>query len=268
MTPKRWIAGWMPIVLGLVACGQRGPAVEVPAAAAARPAQDERSEVRIEKNREALKQDEAEVVIHTPVFHGIADPAVLERLQASIDAGVREVTGYSPGEWKTSGDDWLREIDYAVTYNAHGLLSLAFSVSGSGAYPSTHQAYVVADLGTGRRLTARDLFKPASLEELAAKVDRLRLAEVEKDLREHRAHLEEDTAEGDLTATMELARQSFFVVEDLDTFRLEDKGVTFVYDFGFPHVIQALEPSGEYFLSYEELRPYFNPEGPLARLPP
>jgi len=60
--------------------------------------------------------------------------------------------------------------------------------------------------------------------------------------------------------------QSRFGVENLDTFRLDDKGVTFVYDFEFPHVSEALEPAGEYFLSYEELRPYINPEGPLARL--
>ena len=40
--------------------------------------------------------------------------------------------------------------------------------------------------------------------------------------------------------TMEPAVESRFGVENLDTFRLDDKGVTFVYDFGFPHVSQAL----------------------------
>lgn len=44
--------------------------------------------------------------------------------------------------------------------------------------PSQMEAYVVADLKTGRRLIAKDLFR--SQEELAAKVDRLRAAAVEK----------------------------------------------------------------------------------------
>lgn len=29
---------------------------------------------------------------------------------------------------------------------------------------------------------------------------------------------------------------------------------------------QALEPSGEYFLTWKELRPFVNPQGPLARI--
>lgn len=252
MRPKCWVAGWMLMVLGLAACGQGAPAAEA-------------RQVRIEKKREVLKAGEREAVIHTPAFHGIADPAVFRTLQETIASGVRDVTGSSPEEWKASGGDWLTEIDYQVTYNRHDLLSLVYVVAGVGAYPDQMEAYVVADLKTGRRLTAKDLFK--SRDELAAKVERMRAAAVEKAAQEHRAHLKDyDMTEEDLASALEPAKQSRFGVEHLDTFRLDDKGVTFVYDFGFPHVIQALEPSGEYFLSYEELRPYVNPEGPLARL--
>jgi hypothetical protein len=255
MRPKCWVAGWMlMMVLGLVACDQGAPA--------------EAREVRIEKKREVLK-GLRQAVIHTPVFHGIEDPAVLKTLQESIASGVRDSTGSSPEEWtkewKAEGGGWLTEIDYQVAYNRHDLLSLVYVVAGMGPYPDQTEAYIVADLKTGRRLAATDLFK--SQEELAAKVDRMRAAAVEKTLQEHRVHLKEmEMTEEDLAATMEPAVQSRFGVENLDTFRLDDKGVTFVYDFGFPHVNQALEPSGEYFLSYEELRPYINPEGPLARV--
>jgi hypothetical protein len=147
---------------------------------------------------------------------------------------------------------------------------VACVVAGMGAYPDQMEVYVVADLKTGRRLTAKDLFK--AQEELAAKVNRMRAAAVEKALQKHRLNLKENPdpmdpmREEDLMATMEQAKQSRFGVENLDTFRLEDKGITFVYDFGYPHVNEALEPSGEYFLSYEELRPYVNSEGPLAPL--
>ena len=266
MRPKLMVAGWMLTVLGLVACGKGAPTVEAPAATPPAAAAPKPAGVRIEKKTETLK---GEAVIHTPVFHGIADPAVLKTLQESIAAGVREATGSSPEEWKAEADaeedTWLSGIDYEVTYQRHDLLSLAYVVGGVGAYPDEMEAYIVADLKTGRRLAAKDLFK--SREELAAKVERMRAAAVEKAIEENRAYLKENQmTEEDLVAIMEPAMQSRFGVENLDIFRLDDKGVTFVYDFGFPHVSQALEPSGEYFLSYEELRPYINPEGPLARL--
>jgi hypothetical protein len=255
MRPKCWVAGWMLMVLGLIACG---PVVA--------------GNVRIEKKTEVLKSEAfggRKAVIHTPVFHGIKDPALLKRIQESIDAGVRDATESSPeewvNEWKAEGGGWLTDIDYRVTYDDRDLLSLVYVIGGLGAYPDETEICIVLDMKTGRRLAAKDLFK--SQEELAAKVERMRAAEVEKTLQEHRAHLKDmELTEELLTAIMEPAVQSRFGVENLDTFRIDDKGVTFVYDFEFPHVSEALEPSGEYFLSYEELRPYINPEGPLARL--
>jgi hypothetical protein len=224
--------------------------------------------VRIEDKTEVLKWVlEKEAVIHTPVFHGIKDPVVRKRLQESIAAGVREDTGSSPEEWKTEGDGWLTGIDYEVPYNRNGLLSLAYKIEGLGPYPDHMEAYVLLDLKTGRRLTAKDLFRAGLLQDLAAKVDRMRASAVEKAVKEHRVLLKEwEMTEEDLEVIMEPAKQSRFGVENLDRFRLGDKGITFVYDFDFPHVSEALEPVGEYFVSYKELRPFVKPEGPLARV--
>jgi hypothetical protein len=58
--------------------------------------------------------------------------------------------------------------------------------------------------------------------------------------------------------------QLSFTQENLDEFSVGDKGVTFLYDAGFPHVIQALEPDGRYFFSYALLRPHLKSTGPLA----
>jgi len=259
MRPKCWVAGWMLMILSLIACGEGAPAAEA-------------RQVRIEKKTELLKTDAMggrQAVINTPVFHGIKDPALLKEIQGSIAAVVRDASGSSPEEWvkewKEDGGGWLTEIDYQVTFHRHDLLSLAYVVGGLGAYPTEAEVSIVLDLKTGHRLTAKDLFK--SQEELAARVERMRAAAVEKAIQEHRAHLKEmEMTEEDLMSTMEPAKQMRFGAENLDTFLLDDKGVTFVYDFGFPHVSQALEPSGEYFLSYEELRSYINPEGPLARV--
>ena len=269
MRPKCWVAGWMLMVLGLAACGEETRPAPVPATPApplAAPAARPAGGLRIEKKTETLKREDREADIHYPVFSGLP-PAILKELEAS--AGLKAGTGSSLEEWKVEFQDssWLVEINYEVTYNRHDLLCLTYTIDGMGAHPSTSKDDLAADLKTGRRLAAKDLFKPASLAELAAEVDRLRVAAVEKAIQENRAYLEENgMTEEYLLETMEPAKQMRFEAENLDTFRLGDKGVTFVRDFEFPHVHQALEPVGEFFLSYEELRPYINPEGPLARL--
>jgi hypothetical protein len=51
---------------------------------------------------------------------------------------------------------------------------------------------------------------------------------------------------------------------DLDDFSISDKGVTFLYDAEFPHVVQAFQPVGQYFFSFAELKPYIKRSGPLA----
>jgi hypothetical protein len=55
-----------------------------------------------------------------------------------------------------------------------------------------------------------------------------------------------------------------FKRSNLDDFSISDKGLTFLYDAEFPHVVQALQPAGEYFFSYAELRPYIRREGLLG----
>jgi len=266
MRPKFWLAGWMLVTFGLVACDQGAPVAPAVPAPKPKPAVSKEIHLRIEKKTESLKREDREADIHYPVFSGLP-PAILKELEASI--GLKAGTGSSLEEWKAEFQDspWLVEVNYEVTWNRHDLLCLTYTIDGMGAHPSTSTADLAADLRTGRRLTAKDLFKPASLPELAAKVDPLRIAAIETAIQEYRPYLKESgMTEEYLLEAMEPARRRRFRVENLDTFRLDDRGVTFVRDFEFPHVHAALEPSGEYFLSYEELRPYVNPNGPLARV--
>ncbi len=54
-----------------------------------------------------------------------------------------------------------------------------------------------------------------------------------------------------------------FKSENLNDFSVGAKGVTFLYDAGYPHAIQASEPKGRYFFSYSELKPYIKSDGLL-----
>jgi hypothetical protein len=56
-----------------------------------------------------------------------------------------------------------------------------------------------------------------------------------------------------------------FEIENLDDFSVGRRGITFLYDAGFPHAIKAFEPQGKYFFTYSELKPYIKLEGLLGQ---
>ena len=56
-----------------------------------------------------------------------------------------------------------------------------------------------------------------------------------------------------------------FKPENLDEFQVGAKGLTFLYDAGYPHAIQAFEPTGRYFFNYSELKSYIKRDGLLGQ---
>jgi hypothetical protein len=210
--------------------------------------------IGIERKTATLKGPEKEAEIHYPVFKGVADKALPGKIQQA--AGLKAGTGSSLEEWKEEFKDssWLTEIDYEVTLNRHSLLSLTYTQDGVGAYPSSSSQSLAVDLRTGKAITPKDLFKPASLPALAVRVDKALQAAVKKARHEWGEDLE----------GFEEALNVRFTVASLSAFKLDERGVTFLYDFGFPHAALAAEPEEEYFLSYKELKPFIDEKGLLA----
>src|SRR5690349_3696105 len=83
----------------------------------------EAGSIGIEEKTETLKGPDKEADLHYPVFKGVADKALLGRIQQA--AGLKAGTGSSPEEWKQEFKDnpWLVEINYEVTLNRHSILS-------------------------------------------------------------------------------------------------------------------------------------------------
>jgi hypothetical protein len=54
--------------------------------------------------------------------------------------------------------------------------------------------------------------------------------------------------------------------DQVEKFSVSNRGVTFLYDYGFPHVSLALQPEGRYFFSWAELKPFLAPYGKIADL--
>ena len=69
----------------------------------------------------------------------------------------------------------------------------------------------------------------------------------------------------DIRISREAGEVQNFKIENLDDFSVGARGITFLYDAGYPHVIQAFEPEGKYFFSYAELKPYIKRDSILGQ---
>jgi hypothetical protein len=196
--------------------------------------------------------------IKVPVISGLSDARVLRRVQSILD--IKNVFDTSVAEYRK--DNWLQEFDYKVNYNQHHILDITFSQSGSGAYPDRQTKHFAINLKSGTVIKASDAFVPNQLIPLAGLVGtrfRAELAQILKDLAESKSDPE------DIRIATEAQEALEFKLSDIDDFSIGDKGVTFLYDAGYPHVIQAFEPEGRYFFSYAELKSYIKRDGPLGQ---
>ncbi len=198
-------------------------------------------------------------VVTYPVVSGLSDARVLRKVRAALD--LKNVFETSLVEYRQ--DAWLEELDFKVNYNKHHLLDITFWQTGSGAYPDTHREHFTVSLQTGDVLKAADVFEPGTLPALAGLAHEKLLEEVRGLVKA--VEDDKDIPAEEKASLKESLSALSFGVEDLDEFVVSDAGLTFLYDAGFPHVIQALEPDGEYFFSYARLGPYLKRTGPLGR---
>jgi len=189
----------------------------------------------------------------------LRDAAVLRRIRALFD--FKNIFGSSLKEYREEA--WLSEFSYVVNYNGNSLLDITFSQSGSAAYPDDHEKHFLINLKDGSVVKAAEAFASDKLHALAAAVDR----KLQNELRELQAENAKDTnVDAQDRESMKQAYENLkFDIANLDEFSLDRKGITFLYDAGFPHVIKALEPAGRYHFTFAELKPYIKPGGPLGQ---
>lgn len=165
----------------------------------------------------------------------------------------------SPNTGRTAG--WT-SFSYKVNFNKNGILDITFSQSGSGAYPDVQSRHFAINLKNGSIIKASDVFVASKLMELSATVNKKLQAELQEILK---SMLESNSDPEDIRTAREAKEPLEFKVENLDNFSVGNKGITFLYDAAYPHVIQAFEPNGRYFFSYSELKPYIKRDGPLGQ---
>jgi hypothetical protein len=159
-------------------------------------------------------------------------------------------------------DTWLDEFSYEVNHNANYLLDITFNQSGSAAYPDDQSKHFLINLKNGSVVKATDAFEVKAFPTLTAMANRKLQAELKQILQE----LKDSNSDPEDTRIAGEAQEPLeFKSENLEEFSISSKGVTFLYDAGYPHAIQAFQPNGKYFFTYAELKPYLRRDGPLGQ---
>lgn len=164
-----------------------------------------------------------------------------------------------------SGYDWLTEMSFKVNYNKNGILDISLTQEGVGAYPDGQTKNLVVDLKTGAQVKFDDVFVSDKKTEFAALVNQKLDAEKKEIIKEVETG---NFSDGDKEANDALKEQLQgleFTADTFDEFTIDDKGVTILYDAGFPHAIQAAQPDGRYFFAWTEIKPFIKSAGLLGR---
>lgn len=202
----------------------------------------------------AMSEDKKTFVVNYPKVSGVSK-ALATKIENTIS--YKNILNLNIVEEK-SEVQWLEQADFEVGYNQNWILSINLFIEGWGAYPSSASKNVVVNLKTGARVRPADVF--TNLTRLAAEVKK----QQQEEMKISRAEYKKDTENEDFDGSPYFDEANF-TVKNLEEFSVDAKGVTFSYDYGFPHVIQALQPNGTYSLTWKELKPYIRRGGLLAK---
>jgi len=153
---------------------------------------------------------------------------------------------------------WLEDANYEVIENSKDIFCIRLNIEGSAAYPSGSSKYIVLDPNAGIVATPSAVFtNEAGLAKMVNVELKKEIATASDEMKKDPETKDEDPAQ--------LFADHNFEINDLDGFSVTAKGVTFHYDYGFPHVIQALQPDGVFFFTWAQINSYLKPGGLLAR---
>jgi hypothetical protein len=154
---------------------------------------------------------------------------------------------------------WLEEADHKILYNKNGLLCAELWIEGTAAYPDGSIKYIVVDTRTGKRVLPGEVFIYINgLVDMVRKVQKKEIADAIVEIKSNKDWEEPEPER--------LFETSDFTMDNLKGFSIAEPGVTFHYDYGFPHVIQAMEPPGEYTFTWVQMKPYIRTNSVLGRL--
>lgn len=188
-----------------------------------------------------------------PVISGVGDEKIKQRIKRTIDYWKAFETTL---EENLDDYHWLTRLDFKVNYNRNGVLDIMLIMEGAGAYPDGFTKNLVVNIHTGNRIMIPDAFSDVGA--LLLLVDKAQKKEIDEAVADLKKERPDDAA-----TLHEMVSRSEYAIKRLDEYSVSDKGVTFIFDYGFPHAIAALEPVGRYFFSWERIGEFLSRNGPL-----
>jgi hypothetical protein len=214
---------------------------------------------KISKPKRNGEATDPAVVTYPIVAQNFLPAAIASKVQTVLST--KNVLKESPDDMAAAikgGEFWLNEVGYTVNYNKNYLVDADFNRDGCGAYPDGSIYHVLVDLKTGSQVVAKNAFNQASMPKLKELIKAKMKQEVQDSYKEFAKSPDELSAlKGQLKEPTEVP------TEVLNNFTVSDKGLTFAHDWGFPHVLEALQPEGHYFFSFADMKPFLNTTGPL-----
>jgi hypothetical protein len=195
------------------------------------------------------------VTVFVPVIEGPAAARLMPNVTKLIAA---QVDVDEPDSWAG-----LTALDFDVSFADVRVLTLDVVWTRYGAYPSAGGARRSFDWATGAPID-RASFRPDKRESLV-KLLGTRVLAAWKQKRDELVAVGDKPGECD----MEIA-DSFFTdpptvtADILDSVAVGGQGVTFDFDMDLPHVALACSPSADLSFSWEAIRPFLDPRGPLG----
>ncbi len=148
-------------------------------------------------------------------------------------------------------------LDYEITHNDNGILSLTFQQQFMGAYPSGFSNMICLSLLDGSTISENALYNnytaQAAVHGILEKIINARATE-------KLASIEDINTEDPFAITL---KKPVNISGNLP-FQVSRQGITYQFLFGFPHVAQSMEPDPNYLLTWDVLSPYIDKKGLFA----
>lgn len=218
------------------------------------------AQIKITPNKVVYQRTEKEIPEHKKTFEviypKITGNGSIKEIENTINYWkVFDITLQDEME-----DYYLGSMYYKVNYNDKGILDIELTRSGSAAYPSETVKTLVIDINTGECLKIADVFQNRTklYNKIAQSYQQEKnkaQAEIkinEKDRYEELAMLFEET-------------EVYHSIYEIDEFSVDDKGVTFIFNYDFIHARKVFQPEGRYFFTWTELKPYIKRGGLLEK---
>ena len=156
--------------------------------------------------------------------------------------------------------------DYDVMYNKNSVLSISVYIATMGAYPDQYYKYVNLDLTTGKRLMITDVIRQSKLKPLASKLDK----RVQQRIHDKIIESLKDNMQAEINSEIQNLKQFFgedkFTEESLARFSFTNNGIVFYFDYGLPHVVNALSPDEDILVTWDELKDYVKENSVLDKI--